>query len=120
MAYRLQISIGRTVTEAEAPILWPPDSKCQLIGKEPDWERMKAIGEGGGRRTASLTQWTSNLTNSGRQYRTEELGRLQSMGLQRVGHNLITEQQQQQIGYKNYKSRCCMRTDAVGMRADQL
>ena len=26
------IFIGRTDTEAEAPILWPPDPKCQLIG----------------------------------------------------------------------------------------
>ena len=28
--------IGRTDTEAEAPILWPRDVKSQLIGKEPD------------------------------------------------------------------------------------
>ena len=28
------ILIGRTV--AEAPILWPPDAKSQLIGKDPD------------------------------------------------------------------------------------
>ena len=28
--------IGRTDAEAEAPILWPPDVKCQLIGKDPD------------------------------------------------------------------------------------
>ena len=28
------IFIGRT--EAEAPILWPPDSKSQLTGKDPD------------------------------------------------------------------------------------
>ena len=28
--------IGRTVAEAEAPILWPPDMKSQLIGKDPD------------------------------------------------------------------------------------
>jgi len=27
---------GRTDTEAEAPILWPPDAKSQLIGKDPD------------------------------------------------------------------------------------
>ena len=26
-------------TEAEAPILWPPDAKSQLIGKDPDAER---------------------------------------------------------------------------------
>ena len=29
-----RIVIGRT--EAEAPILWQPDVKNQLIGKEPD------------------------------------------------------------------------------------
>ena len=27
---------GRTDAEAEAPILWPPDMKSQLIGKDPD------------------------------------------------------------------------------------
>ena len=30
------IFIGRTDTEAEAPILWPPDEKSQLFGKDPD------------------------------------------------------------------------------------
>ena len=30
------IFIGRTDAEAEAPILWPPDSKSWLIGKDPD------------------------------------------------------------------------------------
>ena len=28
--------IGRTGAEAEAPILWPPDAKNWLIGKDPD------------------------------------------------------------------------------------
>ena len=28
--------IGRTDAEAEAPILWPPDTKSPLIGKDPD------------------------------------------------------------------------------------
>ena len=28
--------IGRTDAEAETPILWPPDAKNQLIGKDPD------------------------------------------------------------------------------------
>ena len=27
---------GRTDAEAEAPIFWPPDVKCQFIGKDPD------------------------------------------------------------------------------------
>ena len=30
------IFIGRTDVEAEAPILWPPDAKNRLIGKDPD------------------------------------------------------------------------------------
>ena len=30
------IFIGRTDAEAEAPVLWPPDRKSQLIGKDPD------------------------------------------------------------------------------------
>ena len=31
-----QVFIGRTDTEAEAPILWPPDMKNWLFGKDPD------------------------------------------------------------------------------------
>ena len=31
-----QIFTGRTDAEAEYPILWPPDVKSQLIGKDPD------------------------------------------------------------------------------------
>ena len=30
------IFIGRTDAEAETPILWPPDVKSQLTGKDPD------------------------------------------------------------------------------------
>ena len=30
------VFIGRANVEAEAPILWPPDAKKQLIGKDPD------------------------------------------------------------------------------------
>ena len=30
------IFIGKTDAEAEAPVLWPPDVKSQLIGKDPD------------------------------------------------------------------------------------
>ena len=33
------IVIERTDAEAEAPILWPPDAKSQLIGKDPDAEK---------------------------------------------------------------------------------
>ena len=31
--------IGRTDVEAETPILWPPDAKSWLIGKDPDARR---------------------------------------------------------------------------------
>ena len=42
--------IGRTDVKAEAPILWPPDVKSRLIGRDPDgWERLRARGEGGNR-----------------------------------------------------------------------
>ena len=33
---QLRIVTGRTDAEAEAPILWPPDTKSQLIRKDPD------------------------------------------------------------------------------------
>ena len=46
---QLWIFIGRT--NAEAPILWPPDVKSQLIGKDPaagkDWgQEEKEVAEG--------------------------------------------------------------------------
>ena len=37
------IFIGRTDAQVEAPILWPPDTKSRLTGKDPDagedWEQ---------------------------------------------------------------------------------
>ena len=56
------VFIGRTHAEAETPILWPPDAKNWLTGKEWCWERLKAEGEGDDRGwdgwIASLTRWT--------------------------------------------------------------
>ena len=41
--YQSWVFIGRTDAEAETPILWPPDAKNWLIGKDPgdgkDWRR---------------------------------------------------------------------------------
>ena len=41
--------IGRTDAEAETPILWPPDGKSWLIGKDPDagkhWGQEKGTTE---------------------------------------------------------------------------
>ena len=63
------IFIGRADSEADAPILWSPDAKNRLIGKDPDAGRLKAGGEGheGGwdGKMASLTQWTWVWANSG-------------------------------------------------------
>ena len=64
------IFIGRTDAEAEAPILWPPDAKNWLIGKDPDagkdwrWEEKGTEGWNGW--MASPTQWTWVWENSGR------------------------------------------------------
>ena len=56
------IFIGRTDAEAETPILWPPDVKSWLIGKDldagKDWgQEEKGTTEDDGW-MASLTQWT--------------------------------------------------------------
>ena len=63
-------------------------------GKRPwCWERLRAGGEGDDRDDwmASSTQWTRDWANSGRWWKTGKPGVLQSMGLQRVGHNWAIE-----------------------------
>ena len=54
------IFIGRTEAEAEAPILWPPDVKNWLIGKDldagKDWRQ--------GRRVWQRMRWLDGITNS--------------------------------------------------------
>ena len=61
------------------------------------WERLKA-GEGDDRGwdgwMASLTQWTWVWASPGRWWRTGKPGVLQSMGSQRIKHDLVTDQQQ--------------------------
>ena len=90
------IFIGRTDAEAETPILWPPDAQNWLIGKDPDagkdWrqeEEEKGMTEDSW--MASPTQWTWVWGSSGSWWWTEKPGMLQSMGLQRVGHDWATE-----------------------------
>ena len=90
------IFIGRTDAEAEAPVFWPPDMKNWLTGKDTDsWERLKVSGKGNDRGwdgwMASLTQYTWVWASSGSWWWTGKLGVLQSLGSQRVGHNLATE-----------------------------
>ena len=88
------IFIGRTDAEAETLILWPPDEKNRLIGKDPDagkdWRREKwTTGWDGW--MASQTWWTWVWVNSGSWWWTGRPGVLQSMGSQRVGHDWTTE-----------------------------
>ena len=71
-----EYSIRRTDAEAEAPVLWLPDAKSYLNGKDPDTGRLKAGGEGDNRGwdgwMASLTRWTWTWANSGRWWGLEE------------------------------------------------
>ena len=89
------IFIGRTDAEAEPPILWPPDVKNWLIGKDPDAGKLKAEGEGVGRGwdgwMVSPTQWTWVWASSRKWWWTGKPGVLQSMGSQRVGHDWVTK-----------------------------
>ena len=60
---------GRTYAEAEAPILWPPDVKSWLIGKDPDawkdWEQEGKVSDRGWDGwITSLTSWTWVWVNS--------------------------------------------------------
>ena len=88
--------IGRTDAEAETPILWPPDVKNWLIGKDPDagkdWgQEEKGTTRGWDGWMVSPTQWTWVWVNSGSWWRTGRPGMLQFMGSQRVGHDWATE-----------------------------
>ena len=80
------IFIGRTDVEAESPILWPPDAKNWLIGKDPDagkvWRQAEKGTTGWDGWMASLTQWRWVWVNSGSWWWTGKPGMLQSMGSQ--------------------------------------
>ena len=54
------ILIGRTDAEGEAPILWPPDVKRWLIGKDSDAKKDWRQGEKGRQRM----RWLDGSTNS--------------------------------------------------------
>ena len=52
--------IGRTDAETEAPILWPPDAKTRLSGKDPDAREGWRQKEKGRQRM----RWLDSITNS--------------------------------------------------------
>ena len=89
------IFTGRTDAEAETPILWPPDAKNGLTGKDSDagkdWRQ-----EEKGTTEDEMVGWHLWLNgrvwvNSRSWWWTGRPGVLQSMGLQRVGHDWATE-----------------------------
>ena len=89
-------SIGRTDAEAETPMLWPPDVKNWLFGKDPDagkdwrWEE-KGMTED------EMVVWHHWLNghelwvSSRSWWWTGKSDILQSMGSQRVGHDWVTK-----------------------------
>ena len=103
-------------TDAEAPILWLPDVKSQLIRKDPvagkDWGRRRGDNRGWDGWMTSPTQWTWVWANSGRWWRTGKPGVLQSIGSQRIRHNWVTEEQQARLdeemcGFGHGQTSCC-------------
>ena len=84
------IFFGRTDAEVEAPILWPPDVKSQLIGKDPDVGKDWGYEEKGA--TEDEMVWLHHELNGqefeqapGDRWRTGKPG----MELHRVGHNRV-------------------------------
>ena len=85
------IYIGRTDVEAETPILWPPDAKNWLIGKDSDagkdwrWEEKGTTED-------EMAGWHHRVwVNSRSWWWTGKSGMLWSMGSQRFGHDWVTE-----------------------------
>ena len=54
------VFIGRTDAEAETPILWPPDAKNRLTGKDPVLGKI----EGKRRRGRQRMRWLDGITDS--------------------------------------------------------
>ena len=90
------VFIGRTDVETETPILWPPDAKSWLIGKDPD------AGKDWGHEEKGMTEdemvgWHHQLDGHGFGWTPGVvdgqggLGMLQFMGSQKVGHDWVTE-----------------------------
>ena len=89
------VFIGRTDTEAETPILWPPHAELTHWKRPWCWEGLEAGGEGDDRGRdgwmASPTQCIWVWVNSRSWWWTGRPGVLQFMGSQRVGHDWATE-----------------------------
>ena len=96
------IFIERTDAKVEALILWPPDMKTQLMGKDPDagkdWRQ-----EEKGMKEDEMIGWHHWL--NGREFKQtlgdgEGQGCACPWGSQRVRHDWVTEQQQGVLSYQ--------------------
>ena len=84
---------GRTDVEAETPILWPPDVKNWLIGKDPDAGKDWRQGEKGMTEDEMVGchhRWIWVWVSSRSWWWTGNPGMLQSMGSQIVRYNWAT------------------------------
>ena len=75
--------------EAEAPVLWPPDVKGQLIRKTlmlGKTEGRRRRGRQRMRRLDGITDW-KDMSLSELREMVKDTGVLPSLGLQRVGHD---------------------------------
>ena len=77
--------IGRTDSEAETPILWPPDAKNWLIGKDPHAGKDRRQEERGRQRSRRLDGITDLMNGSSNKLqemvKDREAWRMHSMGL---------------------------------------
>ena len=82
-----------------------------LMGRTDSFEKTLMLGgiEGGRRRGRQRIRWLDDITNMVDMILSKlqdlvmekEFGVLQSMGSQRVGHNLATEKQKQHISFQS-------------------
>ena len=93
------IFIGRTDTEAETPILWPPDEKSFLTGKDPVLGKI----ENKRRRGQQRIRWLYDITN----FMDVSLSKLQEMVMVReawhaIGHGFTESDMTERLNWTDW------------------